>query len=99
MSHGVVVHDLVEARSAELLLAAGAEAANHLDGPTGDEPADLALPLVLGDVGQTINTGATPAWVAMISAAAIAWTVLPSPISSARRQRPARQAKSAPSRW
>ena len=47
MSHGVVVHDLVEARSAELLLAAGAEAANHLDGPTGDEPADLALPLVL----------------------------------------------------
>ena len=41
------------------------------------------------EVGHTTSTRSTPKWRAMISAAAMAWTVLPSPISSPIRQRPA----------
>ena len=49
------------------------------------------------DVGQTTSTFATPKCCARISVAAIAWMVLPRPISSPISARPARTANSAPS--
>ena len=93
----VVIGDLEEGRRPVERFAALPQAADDLDAAAAGA-FDLALPLVLERRRADDQDALDAEERAMISAVAMAWIVLPRPISSPIRQRPARAANSAPSR-